>query len=394
MRPVSILGSTGSIGCSTLKVIEHLGDIRVVAMAAGRNMSKFAGQIAEFRPELVSCDDQTCAEELERELHARGVVPPSIELNTDGMIAVATHPQAETVVSATVGAVGFLPTLRAIEAGKRVALANKETLVMAGELMTKASQASGAEILPVDSEHNAIHQCLRGEKRNEVKRLVLTASGGPFRTWSKQQIAASTRDEALAHPNWDMGDKITIDSATLMNKGLEVIEAKWLFGFDADQISVVVHPQSVIHSMVEMIDGSVIAQMGVTDMSHPIQYALTYPERRAGCLPPLDLAGVGRLEFEEPDVERFPCLDLAYTALRTGGTMPAVLNAANEVAVRAFLDGRCTLPDIARVNEAIMSAHEPIAADSIDTVLAADGWARSAAAEVLAAAAGSAAIPA
>ncbi len=394
MRSVSILGSTGSIGCSTLKVIEHLGDIRVVAMAAGRNMSKFAEQIGKFRPELVSCDDHTCAEDLERALHPLGITPPKIELNTDGMIAVATHPQAETVVSATVGAVGFLPTLRAIEAGKRVALANKETLVMAGELMTKAARASGAEILPVDSEHNAIHQCLRGEKRTEVKRLILTASGGPFRTWTKQQIAAATREEALAHPNWDMGDKITVDSATLMNKGLEVIEAKWLFGFEADHISVVVHPQSVIHSMIEMIDGSVIAQMGVTDMRHPIQYALTYPERRSGCLPPLDIAGLSRLEFEEPDLERFPCLALAYTALRTGGTIPAVLNAANEIAVAAFLDGRCGLPDIARTNGKVMSEHSALAADSIDAILAADVWARGAAGDALASSAGSIAIPA
>lgn len=394
MRSVSILGSTGSIGCSTLKVIEHLGDIRVVAMAAGRNMAKFAGQIAAFRPELVSCDDQACADELERELHSLNITPPYIELNTNGMIAVATHPQAETVVSATVGAVGFLPTLRAIEAGKRVALANKETLVMAGELMTKAAQASGADILPVDSEHNAIHQCLRGEQRAEVRRLILTASGGPFRTWTKEQIAAATRDEALAHPNWDMGDKITIDSATLMNKGLEVIEAKWLFGFDANQISVVVHPQSVIHSMIELVDGSVIAQMGVTDMRHPIQYALTYPERREGCLPPLDIVGLNKLEFEAPDLERFPCLGLAYTALRAGGTMPAVLNAANEVAVQAFLDGGCGLQDIARVNEAVMSAHQPLATDSIEAILAADTWARDTANDALAANASPIAIPA
>jgi len=393
MRSVSILGSTGSIGCSTLKVIEHLGDVRVAAMAAGRNMSKFAEQIAAFRPELVSCDDEACAEQLERELHLLGVTPPRIELNAEGLVAVATHPEAETVVSATVGAVGFLPTLRAIEAGKRIALANKETLVMAGGIMTAAAERSGAEILPVDSEHNAIHQCLRGEKRSEVKRLILTASGGPFRTWSKEQIAAATREEALAHPNWDMGDKITIDSATLMNKGLEVIEAKWLFGFDADEISVVVHPQSVIHSMVELVDGSVIAQMGVTDMRHPIQYALTYPERRAGCLPPLDIVGLSKLEFEEPDIERFPCLDLAYRALRAGGTMPAVLNASNEIAVQAFLDGRCSLPDIARVNEKVMSEHEPAAADSIDTILAADAWARSAGRDALAAS-GSAALTA
>src|SRR6478609_3592208 len=284
MKAISILGSTGSIGCNSLKVIEHLGNFRVVALAAGRNMPKLAEQIAKFRPEIVSCENESCIDELRTELRSLGVAEPEIVFGQDGLTAVATHSEAEIVISAAVGSVGFIPTLRAIESGKRVALANKETLVMAGEVMTKAAAASGAEIIPVDSEHNAIHQCLRGENRSEVKRLVLTASGGPFRTRTKEEIERATIDEALAHPNWSMGDKITVDSATLMNKGLEVIEAKWLFGFDVDQISVVVHPQSVVHSMVEMIDGSVIAQMGVTDMRHPIQYALTYPDRRANCL--------------------------------------------------------------------------------------------------------------
>jgi len=376
MKALSILGSTGSIGCNTLKVIEHLGDMRVVAMAAGRNMAKFAKQIAKFKPELVSCDNAECAETLERELHGLNAEKPRIELNSNGLIEVATHPEAEIVVSATVGAVGFIPTLKAIEAGKRIALANKETLVMAGELMTAAAEKSGVEILPVDSEHNAIHQCLRGETKHEVKRLILTASGGPFRTSTKTEIENATREQALAHPNWNMGDKITIDSATLMNKGLEVIEAKWLFGFDADQISVVVHPQSVVHSMVEMVDGSVIAQMGVTDMRHAIQYALTFPERRENCTPPLDVTRIGELSFDEPDLDRFPCLDLAYTALRAGGTMPAVLNAANETTVQAFLDGRIKLSDIGRVNEQVMQAHELHPASNIDTILDADRWAR------------------
>lgn len=376
MKAISVLGSTGSIGCNTLKVAEHLGDIRVVAMAAGRNMKKFAEQIAAFRPELVSCDDQYCAEELERELHALNAAVPQIEISEKGLIAVATHSDAEIVVSATVGAVGFVPTLHAIEAGKRIALANKETLVMAGELMTAAAARSGAEILPVDSEHNAIHQCLRGESVKEVKRLILTASGGPFRNKSKDEIAAATRDEALAHPNWKMGEKISIDSATLMNKGLEVIEARWLFGFDADQISVIVHPQSVVHSMVEMIDGSVIAQLGVTDMKHAIQYALTYPERQENCVPPLDLATLKRLDFEEPDLDRFPCLALAYSALRTGGTMPAVLNAANEVSVQAFLDGEIRLDEIAAVNRMVMEEHTPQPANTLEIILETDGWAR------------------
>ncbi len=392
MKGISILGSTGSIGCNTLKVIEHLGDMRVVAMAAGRNMPKFAGQIAKFQPELVSCEDQECAETLERELHALGTKPPRIALNSDGLIEVATHAEAEIVVSATVGAVGFVPTLRAIEAGKRVALANKETLVMAGELMTAAAEKSGAEVLPIDSEHNAIHQCLRGETRREVKRLILTASGGPFRGSTKAEIENATREEALDHPNWKMGDKITIDSATLMNKGLEVIEAKWLFGFDADQISVVVHPQSVVHSMVEMVDGSIIAQMGVTDMKHAIQYALTYPDRRENCLPPLDLSQLSRLDFEKPDLDLFPCLGLAYDALKKGGTMATVLNAANETAVQAFLDGRIKLSEIAQINTSVMQAHENKAADDLDTILSVDHAAREAASKLLSAKARSAAI--
>ena len=383
MKGISILGSTGSIGCNTLKVIEHLGDFRVVALGAGRNMTKLAEQIAHFRPELVSVDNETCAESLERELHRLNADVPAIELNSKGLVAVATHPESEIVVSAAVGAVGFVPTLRAIEAGKRIALANKETLVMAGELMTAAAEKFGAEILPVDSEHNAIHQCLRGETRREVKRLILTASGGPFRDWEKERIDSATRDEALNHPNWKMGEKITIDSATLMNKGLEVIEAHWLFGFDSDQISVVVHPQSVVHSMVEFVDGSIIAQMGVTDMKHAIQYALTYPDRRENCLAPLDFSKLSELTFAAPDTDRFPCLDLAYSALRRGGTLPAALNAANEIAVAAFLEGRIAITDIARLNAAVMDTHEIKDADSLDTILEADRSARTAAEELV-----------
>lgn len=377
MKAISILGSTGSIGCNTLKVIDHLGDLRVVAMAAGRNMPKFAEQIIRFRPELVSVDTQENVEELRHLLGAEAT--PEILYGKEGLIAVAVHPEAETVVSATVGAVGFIPTLHAIEAGKRIALANKETLVMAGELMTAAAKRSGAEILPVDSEHNAIHQCIRGESKAEVKRLILTASGGPFRTRTKAEIENATREEALNHPNWTMGDKITIDSATLMNKGLEVIEAHWLFGFDADDISVVVHPQSVVHSMIEMLDGSIIAQLGVTDMKHPIQYALTYPERRAGCLGSLNFSKISELTFEEPDLDRFPCLSLAYEALKAGGTMPAALNAANEIAVQAFLDGKIRLSDIAVVNRSVLSEHTQTEADSLEVILSADTWARSSA---------------
>ncbi|HVE58608.1 MAG TPA: 1-deoxy-D-xylulose-5-phosphate reductoisomerase [Pyrinomonadaceae bacterium] len=383
MKSISILGSTGSIGCNTLKTVEHLKDFRVVALGAGKNVEKLAEQILKFQPELVACESEECAEELLRRIQNSKFKIPKILVGEEGLIAVATHAQAETVVSATVGAVGFVPTLRALEAGKRVALANKETLVMAGELMTKAARDNKAEILPVDSEHNALHQCLRGESVKEVRRLILTASGGPFRTKSKGEIENATRAEALNHPNWKMGDKITIDSATLMNKGLEVIEAHWLFGFGADEISVIVHPQSVVHSMVEMVDGSVIAQLGVTDMKHAIQYALTFPTRQTGCLEPLDFRKFSTLTFEEPDLEKFPCLALAYKALRIGGTMPAALNAANEIAVQTFLDNKIRLSDIPRIIESVMAEHQSQPASSLEVILETDSWARARTAEFL-----------
>jgi 1-deoxy-D-xylulose-5-phosphate reductoisomerase len=379
MKSISILGSTGSIGCNTLKTVEHLQDFRVVALGAGKNVEKLAEQVVKFQPELVACESEECAEELSRKLSdSKFQLPkiPKILVGEEGLIAVATHEKAETVVSATVGAVGFVPTLRALECGKRVALANKETLVMAGELMTKTARENKAEILPVDSEHNALHQCLRGESVKEVKRLILTASGGPFRTKTKSEIENATREQALNHPNWKMGDKITIDSATLMNKGLEVIEARWLFDFNADEISVIVHPQSVVHSMIEMVDGSVIAQLGVTDMKHAIQYALTYPKRQTGCLEPLDFKKFSTLTFEEPDFEKFPCLALAYKALKIGGTMPAVLNAANEIAVQAFLDNKIRLSDIPRIIESVMNEHETQSASSLEAILTADEFAR------------------
>lgn len=376
MKPtgISILGSTGSIGCNTLRVIEALGSarFRVVALGAGRNISTLADQIARHLPELVSVESEAAAHDLRARLFERNVDLPRIVVGEAGLVEVATHPHAHTVVSATVGAVGFVPTLRALENGKRVALANKETLVMAGELMTRAARASGAELLPVDSEHNALHQCLRGEKRDEVRRIVLTASGGPFRTKDKSQMQQATVSDALRHPTWNMGDKITIDSATLMNKGLEVIEAHWLFDFNADQIGIVVHPESVVHSMIELIDGSVIAQMGVTDMRHAIQYALTYPERHSCELPPLDLTALATLHFEAPDPDRFPCIRLAYRALRAGGTLPAVLNAANEEAVKAFIDERICLTDIPRVIELVMDQHTTQPALELETVLLAD----------------------
>ena len=380
MKPkgVAILGSTGSIGCNSLRVIESLGEerFRVVALGAGSNVEKLADQIAAHLPEVVSVDSESAAHDLRALLFERNVDLPRIVVGTDGLVEVATHEQAECVISATVGAVGFLPTLRALECGKRVALANKETLVMAGELMTRAAKDSGAELLPVDSEHNALHQCLRGQRREEVRRIVLTASGGPFRTKNKAEMKKATVAEAMRHPTWSMGAKITIDSATLMNKGLEVIEAHWLFGFGPEDIGILVHPESVMHSMIEMVDGSVIAQMGVTDMRHAIQYALTYPERHACELPALDLTAVSALHFEAPDLERFPCIGLAYRALETGGTLPAAMNAANEEAVNAFIDGRLGLTEIPQIIEAVMDRHANEPVRDIETVLAADQAAR------------------
>jgi len=348
----------------------------VVALGAGQNVETLADQVAHHLPELVSVETETAAHDLRALLFERNIDLPRILIGESGLVEVATHPQAEIVVSATVGAVGFVPTLRALEAGKRVALANKETLVMAGELMTRAARASGAELLPVDSEHNALHQCLRGEKRAEVRRIILTASGGPFRTKSKSQMQEASVSDALRHPTWSMGAKITIDSATLMNKGLEVIEAHWLFDFPPDQIGILVHPESAVHSMIELIDGSVIAQMGVTDMRHAIQYALTFPERHSCELPPLDLTALGTLHFEAPDLDRFPCIALAYRALETGGTMPTVLNAANEEAVKAFIGEQICLTDIPRIIEKVLAQHSPHPAVDLETVLDADRAAR------------------
>ncbi len=380
-RGIAILGSTGSIGCNTFRVLEALGPgkFRVVALGAGRNVAILVEQIAGHQPDLVSVENAKIREQLESELRQRHLPIPKIEIGEEGLVGVATHPEADCVVSATVGAVGFVPTLRALETGKRVALANKETLVMAGELMTRAAEKSGAELLPVDSEHNALHQCLRGETVSEVRRIISTASGGPFRTRDKAAIQSATVAEALKHPTWNMGAKITIDSATLMNKGLEVIEAHWLFGFGADEISIVVHPESIVHSMIEMVDGSVIAQMGITDMRHAIQYALTYPERYDSELPPLDLARLSSLHFEEPDLERFPCISLAYRALRTGGTLPAAMNAANEEAVQAFIDERISFADIPQVIKSVMDEHRTSDVKDLDAVVDADRSARAAA---------------
>jgi 1-deoxy-D-xylulose-5-phosphate reductoisomerase len=378
MKQIAILGSTGSIGCNTLRVVDALkGGFGVAALGAGSNVELLTGQVEQYRPRLVSVSDEESAEKLLYELKRRGLTsPPEIGVGVDGLCEVATCDGVDIVIGAVVGALGLLPTYCALELGRRVALANKETLVVAGELMTRAAADSGAELLPVDSEHNALHQCLRGERREEVKRLILTASGGPFRNSSKEEIENATPAQALQHPTWRMGAKITVDSATMMNKGLEVIEARWLFNASADEIDIFVHPQSVVHSMIEMVDGSIIAQLGVTDMRHAIQYALTYPERRPAEIPPLDLTLLGKLEFFAPDIEKFPCVTLAYDALRRGGTAPAVLNAANEVAVAAFLDEKIRFGDIPRLIRAACEAHTPQPASSLDTVLAADRWAR------------------
>lgn len=378
MKQVAILGSTGSIGCNTLRVIEAFNtEFGVAALGAGSQVELLAEQIEQFRPQVVSVSDEAAADKLRHELKKRSVVAqPKIFIGVDGLSEVATVEGAEIVIGAVVGALGLLPTYRALELGRRVALANKETLVVAGELMTQAAERFGAELLPVDSEHNALHQCLRGEKRHELKRLILTASGGPFRNASREEIEQATIAQALNHPTWRMGAKITIDSATLMNKGLEVIEAHWLFNCSADEIDIVVHPQSVVHSMIELVDGSIIAQLGVTDMRHAIQYALTYPDRMTSQLPPLDLATLSKLEFFPPDSEKFPCLKLAYRALRTGGTMPAVLNAANEVAVAAFLSEKISFGDIPRLIQSACDAHQVEPALSLNVVLSADQWAR------------------
>lgn len=378
---VAILGSTGSIGCNTLRVIESLGPDRfqVVALGAGRNVEKLAQQVARHQPELVSLDTEESGTRLKAELSKLNLPSPRLVFGEVGLVEVARHPRADCVVSATVGAIGFVPTLRALEAGKRVALANKETLVMAGELMTRAAEDARAELLPIDSEHNAIHQCLRGETRSEVRRIILTASGGPFRTRDKAAMSSVTVAEAMKHPTWSMGAKITIDSATLMNKGLEVIEGHWLFNFDADAIAIVVHPESVVHSMIELIDGSIIAQMGVTDMRHAIQYALTYPERCPTQLPPLNLAQLSSLHFEAPDLERFPCISLAYRALKTGGTLPAAMNAANEEAVQAFIEERILFSDIAKIIELVMDGHRTSDVKDLAAVLNADQLARTSA---------------
>jgi len=381
-RGVSILGSTGSIGCNALDLIERLeglesGRFRVVALTAASNADRLIEQVKRHRP-LLAC---IARESLARQVRD-GVAGTTTRVvaGAEGLLEAATLEEADLVLAGIVGAAGLPPTYAAVESGKTVALANKEALVLAGDLMISAARRSGATLLPVDSEHNALHQCLRGESVDEVRRLVLTASGGPFLRRPELDLSRATPEEALAHPTWVMGRKISIDSATLMNKALEVIEARWLYGLPAEKISVIIHPQSIIHSMVEFVDGSFVAQLGATDMRHPIQYALTWPRRCETPLEPLDLAALKGMTFQEPDLDRFPCLSFGWRALRQGGTMPAALNAANEVAVEAFLAGRIPFTEIARIIDHVMETHRPAEASSLDVILQADAWARETAA--------------
>ncbi|MBZ5640537.1 MAG: 1-deoxy-D-xylulose-5-phosphate reductoisomerase [Acidobacteriia bacterium] len=380
MKRIVVLGSTGSIGTRALDVVASFPEaFRVIALGAGRNVDRVEEQVRRFEPKLVAVADDAAAAELVRRIGDRCAVVRG----PDGLVEAALHPEADLVVSALVGAAGLRSTWAAVDAGRDVALANKESLVVAGEFLTARARATGASILPVDSEHNAVHQCLRGEDPREVRRLWLTGSGGPFRTRPLESLANVTPAEALRHPTWKMGPKITVDSATLMNKGLEVIEAHWLFGLPAERIRVVIHPKSVVHSMVEFVDGSFKAQLGVTDMRHPIQYALTWPERWRTSLPPFDPVSAGPLEFEAPDPERFPCLALAYRALERGGAAPAVLNAANEVAVSAFLEGRAGFLDLPAIVRQALDRHENEPASSLEDLVAADAKARETAALLL-----------
>ncbi len=376
MKRLSILGSTGSIGDQTLAVVEQFPErFKVMALAAGQRADKLADQVERFSPELVSVADEAGAEILRKRVGDR----VDIRVGDAGLEAVATYP-ADLVIAGLVGAVGLAPTLAAIHAGRDIALANKEVMVMAGALVRRAVAEQGVELLPVDSEHSAIFQALAGQRAQDMERIILTASGGPFRTWDAERIAAATIEQALAHPNWDMGPKISIDSATLMNKGLEVIEARWLFDAPPEQIDVVVHPQSIVHSLVEYVDGSVLAQLGLPDMRVPIAVALAHPERLKLDLPRLELAEFGQLDFEEPDREKFPCLQLAFDALSGSEEAPAVLNAANEVSVAAFLAGRIPFPAIAAVNAEVLEAHLALRRGAVvrelAEVIAADAWAR------------------
>jgi len=371
MKHVTILGSTGSIGRSALEVISRCPDrFKIVGLTAGNNVELLEEQVKAFKPETVAVADEAEALKLENKLGAK------VLFGERGISEVASYDKADFVLSAIIGFAGLFPTLSAVRAGKTIGLANKESLVVAGEIVINAAVKSGAKIIPVDSEHSAIFQCIEGRSRESIKKIVITASGGPFLGKSRHELSRVTMEDALKHPNWDMGRKITIDSATLMNKGLEVIEAHRLFGFSPDEIDVLVHPQSIIHSMVELKDRSIIAQLSVPDMKGPIAYALSYPERLDDPMPYLDLSAVGKLTFQKPDTESFPCLLYAYDAMKEGGTMPAVLNAANEIAVAAFLRKEIGFNDIPAIIQSTMNAHKRQEAVELDSVIEADKWAR------------------
>ena len=385
MKRIAILGSTGSIGRSALAVVDaHPDRLAVTGLAAGANAARLAEQASRHRPAVVSMATPEARAALERHGLPAGT---AAGCGSAGLAAVTTHPAVDVVLCASSGTAALEAALAAIDAGKTIALANKEVLVMAGGLMMDAARRRGVPILPVDSEHNAIHQCLDRRPLDEVARLLLTASGGPFRDWPAERLRDVTPEQALRHPTWSMGPKITVDSATMMNKGLEVIEARWLFDVPPDRIDVVIHPQSIVHSLIELRDGSVLAQLGVTDMRLPIQYAFSYPERWEAPLPRLDLARCGGLSFGAPDPERFPCLGLAYRALRGGAGLPVALNAANEVAVAAFLEGRLAFPAIAAVIEEVLdaaSARPAATPDSLAGVRELDRWSRGHGAAVVA----------
>ena len=378
MKQLAILGSTGSIGRQCLSVVDALAPrFAVVALAAGNNLDELVGQVERYQPEVVSVADAQKADALALRLREKGIGKlPEIHYGGEGMMAVGTHTRADIVVSAAVGVVGLPATYEAVKLGKTVALSNKEVLVAAGELVMAAAHKAGKELLPVDSEHNAVHQCLRGGTHGEVRRLVLTASGGPFRKTAIKDLENVSVEQALAHPNWKMGNRITVDSATMMNKGFEIIEARWLFDMKPSQVEVVIHPQSTIHSMVEFVDGSVLAQLGATDMRMPIQYALTYPERVASNQVELDWAKLKRLDFEKVSTRRYPCLRLAREAMKKGGAWPCALNAADEVAVAAFLDHQIGFLGIPEVVEAVLSRTARVRIEKMDDVLAADSEAR------------------
>ena len=373
MKKISLLGSTGSIGTNVLDVIERNPEkFQILSMSAGSNVDLFAKQIRKFKPRVVALFDTKKIPTLKEQIADLDI---EILSGEEGTIAVATLPEADVVVSGVMGSAGLLPAIHALKAGKNLALANKETLVIAGELVLREAKKTNSQIIPIDSEHSAIFQVLNGEKKERIKKIILTASGGPFRTFSLGQMETVTVKDALKHPNWDMGAKITIDSSTMMNKGLEYIEAKWLFGVNTP-VEIIVHAQSIIHSMIEFVDTSILAQLGIPDMRVPIAYALTYPDRFECDLPSLDLTTMGNLTFEAPDFERFPCLQLAIDAMEIGKTMPAVLNAANEIAVQAFLEELISYKDIAELIRMVMQNHNPSPLKELQDVLIADRWAR------------------